>query len=70
MLKDLEEIEKLNWGEESRLGSELTIESLEDRIAISDKNTEKQLKEQKRDGSARESSTSKNNRFAQPIARE
>ena len=52
--KDLEEIEKLNWGEESRLEVEQKIEELKERIAISDKNTEKQLHEQKKELGAQE----------------
>ena len=49
MLKCAGEIGSLNWGEESRLEAEQRIEELKDRVAISDKNTEKQLAEQKKE---------------------
>ena len=46
--KDLGEIGKLSWGEESRLGAEQKIGELKDRIAISGKYTQKQLKGEKK----------------------
>ena len=48
-VKDLEEIGKLHWVEESRYPAEKKIEELNGRIAICGKNTEKQLKVQKKE---------------------
>ena len=47
IMKDLEEIRKLNYNEESRLELEGQIGELKDRIAISGENMEKKSQEQK-----------------------